>query len=61
LFAVEELIALRRLGEKAQVQVKWLGFDNSEATWEPVSTIVADVLEMLKSFVNGQQIPWYTK
>jgi hypothetical protein len=58
LFAVEELIALRRLGEKVQVQDKWLGLDDSEATWEPVSTIVADVPEMLKSFVSGQQVPW---
>jgi hypothetical protein len=28
LFAVEELTALRQIGEDVQVQVKWLGFDD---------------------------------
>jgi hypothetical protein len=55
LFVVEELSALRKIGEDAQVQVKRLGFDDSESTWEPVSTIAADVPEMLRSFVNGQR------
>jgi Chromo (CHRromatin Organisation MOdifier) domain len=46
LFVVEELIALRQVGETVLVQVKWLGFDDLESTWEPVSTIAADVPEI---------------
>jgi hypothetical protein len=61
LFVVEELIALRKIGEDVQVQVKWLGFNDSESTWEHISTIASDVPEMLRSFVNGQRGPLVDK
>jgi Chromo (CHRromatin Organisation MOdifier) domain len=61
LLVIEELIALRQLGENVQVQVKWLRFDDSESTWEQVSTNAADVPEMLKSFLNGQTCPLVDK
>jgi hypothetical protein len=60
-FVVENLIALRQIGEDVQGQAKWFGFDDSESTWEPVSTMSADVPGMLRSFVNGQGGPLVDK
>ena len=42
-FTVEAIVGKRRRGGRAEYQVKWLGFDDSENTWEPIDNLNCQV------------------
>ena len=51
---VEELLGLRFNAETGayEVQVKWLGFDYEDPTWEPLETMQEDIPERLSNFLR---------
>ena len=51
---VEELLELRFNETKAQyeVQVKWVGFEYEEPTWEPLAVLQEDIPALLEKFIQ---------
>ena len=51
---MEELLGLRFNAEthEYEVQVKWLGFDYEEPTWEPFGTMQEDIPDRLSIFLR---------
>jgi hypothetical protein len=43
---------LREVRGQVQVLVKWMGFDEDENTWEPVTTILEDAPDLLREFLE---------
>ena len=43
------------------IQVRWLGFDASEDTWEPMSQLYEDVKHKVRKFVENEQAPQLTE
>jgi Chromo (CHRromatin Organisation MOdifier) domain len=52
LFVIEQLLELREVRGQVQVLVKWMGFDEGENTWEPVTTILEDAPDLLREFLE---------
>jgi Integrase core domain/Chromo (CHRromatin Organisation MOdifier) domain len=48
LFVIEQLLEFREVRGQVQVLVKWMGFDEGENTWEPVTTILEDAPDLLR-------------
>ena len=53
LYIVEEFLGVRKRHGDIEVKTKWLGFENSEATWEPFQTLYQDVPEKLKEYLDS--------
>ena len=51
----DRLLAHRRDADGMKIQVRWLGFDRTHDTWEPVSNLAEDVPEMLESYLYEQR------
>jgi Chromo (CHRromatin Organisation MOdifier) domain len=52
LFVIEQLLELREVRGQVHVLVKWMGFDEGENTWEPVTTILEDAPDLLREFLE---------
>jgi Chromo (CHRromatin Organisation MOdifier) domain len=52
LFVIEQLLYLREVRGQVHVLVKWMGFDEVENTWEPVTTILEDTPDLLREFLE---------
>lgn len=52
LFVIARLLELREVRGQVQVVVKWMGFDEGENTWEPVTTILEDAPDLLREFLE---------
>lgn len=48
-FEVDKILDKRMNGKKAQYLVKWVGYTEGEATWEPAANL-QNVKDMLKEF-----------
>ena len=53
LYVVEEFLGIRKFRGDLQVRTKWLGFEDSEATWEPFETICQDVPVRLREYLDS--------
>ena len=54
-FEVDRVSDRRHLhGHEIEYRVHWSGFPASEATWEPESTLLEDVPELIEDFVRTQ-------
>jgi hypothetical protein len=56
LFEVEKILMFKVTPDGAFYHIKWRGFSEEEATWEPASVIEADLPEVCLRFKNGNQI-----
>ncbi|ETW00286.1 hypothetical protein H310_07665 [Aphanomyces invadans] len=50
-FHVEALKEIRDNAGRFEVRVQWLGLDEAEASWEPVTTLYEDVPELFRRWV----------
>jgi hypothetical protein len=58
-FEVESILAVRGTGKKKKYLVKWLGYDESENSWEPLSHLT-HCKELLYSFHHPTSTPSFT-
>jgi Chromo (CHRromatin Organisation MOdifier) domain len=49
LYTVERILEKKKEGRRSLYLIKWDGFDEKEATWEPLSNL-GNVKEMVKEF-----------
>ena len=49
-YEVEEIQDIRKVGQQYQYKVKWEGFDDEEATWEPFTRELANMSEFIKEY-----------
>ncbi len=54
-FEVEKILDKKKDGRKIFYLIKWLGFSDSENTWEPVSNL-KNIRNMIKEFEINHQI-----
>jgi hypothetical protein len=54
-FEVKEILEERDNRGTKELLVKWRGFEDEEATWEPLETIIEDVPQMYDSFKETQR------
>ena len=54
---VEAIVGKKRVGNSFHLEVKWLGFEESENTWEPIESLYEDVPEMVTQFVQADGDP----
>ena len=54
-FIVEQIINKRNVKNKVEYLVKWQGYADSENTWEPRSTLIKDVAEMVKQYDDSHK------
>ena len=52
-FDVDRIVEWRRLpNDKYELRIRWLGYEASWDTWEPLSQVKADVPEMVNRFIR---------
>jgi Chromo (CHRromatin Organisation MOdifier) domain len=52
LFVIEQLLELLEVRGQVQVLIQWMGFDDGENTWEPVTTIREEAPDLLLEFLE---------
>jgi hypothetical protein len=59
-FEISELLDIRSSSSGYEILVRWLGFDKSDDTWEPVQQIFEDIPLILHDFLiqKGQEDIW---
>ena len=55
-YQVDKLIDIRTSERSYDVLVHWLGFSESERTWEPIEQLFEDVPLTLKSFLEEKEM-----
>ena len=51
-YEVDKVLDIRVIDGVEEVRVKWLGFEESEATWEPADVIEEDLPEKVTRLRN---------
>ena len=54
---VDEFVGLRKRSGILEVKTKWIGFEETEITWEPVMTMSEDLPEKCAAYLNTAQLP----
>ena len=49
---MDKILQWRHTAGGVQLRVRWLGFESSDDTWEPLDTLYEDVTELIQEFVN---------
>ena len=49
MFTVEKILDRKKEGRRVLYLIKWQGFDEKEATWEPLANL-GNVKELVKEF-----------
>jgi RNase H-like domain found in reverse transcriptase/Reverse transcriptase (RNA-dependent DNA polymerase)/Integrase zinc binding domain/Integrase core domain/Aspartyl protease len=52
LCVVDHFIDLRQRNDAVELKVFWKGFEDGDATWEPYATMLEDVPDMLRSYLQ---------
>jgi hypothetical protein len=52
-FHVEALLGLREVQGRFEAQVKWMGLDKEEASWEPVSSLYEDIPVVMRRWAKA--------
>ena len=55
-YEVERLLDIQERDGVECVLVQWLGFDESEATWEPLKQIREDLPELVEQFLEDRKV-----
>lgn len=49
---IEDFTGIRRHGTKIELRVKWRGFPDSESDWNNYGTLVEDVPDMVREYLD---------
>ena len=49
-YEVEAILNHRKIGKTTEYLIKWVGYDDSENTWEPEKNVIENSKEMLQSY-----------
>ena len=52
IFKVEKILERKKVGNKIFYKVKWVGYPESESTWEPRANLLQDVPRVIERFEN---------
>jgi len=55
-YEVDEILDVTQSDDQKYVLVKWLGFENDEATWEPFDIIYQDVPSLVDKFLSTKEV-----
>lgn len=55
MFSVEKILDKKREGRRLLYLVKWEGFEDKDATWEPVSNL-GGVKELIREFEKAYEL-----
>ena len=55
MYHVDKILDKKKIKNKLHYLIKWVGFDDDEATWEPATQIKEDVPEEVKKYEKNNR------